>query len=64
MPKALAVDAAAIQKVADADVDPRSIAIVIVGDRSKVEAPVRALNLAPIKDLTVEDVMGPAPKAD
>jgi len=64
VPKALAVDAAAIQKAADAEVDPRNIAIVIVGDRSKIEAPLRGLNLGPIKDLTVEDVMGPAPKVD
>jgi predicted Zn-dependent peptidase len=64
VPKALAVDAAAIQKVAGVDVDPRTIAIVVVGDRSKVEGPIRALNLGPVKDLTVEDVMGPAPKVD
>jgi zinc protease len=64
VPKALAVDAAAIGRTAQAEVDPRTIAIVVVGDRSKVEGPIRALNLAPIKDLTVEDVMGPAPKVD
>ena len=40
------------------------MAVVVVGDRSKVEAPIRALNLGPIKTLTVEDVMGPAPKVD
>jgi predicted Zn-dependent peptidase len=64
VPKALAVDAAAIAKAADAEVDPRNIAIVVVGDRSKVEGPIRALNLGPIRNLTVEDVMGPAPKVD
>jgi zinc protease len=64
VPKALAVDAAAIRKVADAEVDPAGMAIVVVGDRSKIEAPIRALNLGPIKDLTVDDVMGPAPKVD
>jgi len=64
VPKALAVDAAAIQKAADASVDPRHIAIVVVGDRAKIEGPVRALNLGPVRGLTVEDVMGPAPKID
>jgi zinc protease len=64
VPEALAVDAAAIRKAAEAQGDPRAIAIVVVGDRSKVEAPIRAQNLAPIKDLTVEDVMGPAPRVD
>jgi zinc protease len=64
VPKALAVDAAAIQEAADAEVDPRKIAIVVVGDRSKVEAPLRALKLGTVRNLTVEDVMGPAPKID
>jgi zinc protease len=64
VPKALSVDAAAIRKAAEAEVDSRKIAIVVVGDRSKVEAPLRALNLGPVRDLTVDDVMGPAPKVD
>jgi predicted Zn-dependent peptidase len=64
VPEALAVDAAAIQKAAEAEVDPRNIALVVVGDRSKVEAPLRVLNLGPMRNLTVEDVMGPAPKVD
>ena len=64
VPKALAVDAAAIQKAAEAEVDPHRIAIVVVGDRSKVEAPLWALNLGTVRTLTVEDVMGPAPKVD
>ncbi len=64
VPKALAVDAAAIRKAAEAEVDPRTIAIVVVGDRSKVEGPLRALNLGTVRTLTVEDVMGPAPKFD
>jgi predicted Zn-dependent peptidase len=64
VPKALEVDTAAIQKAAEAEVDPRRIALVVVGDRSKVEAPLRALNLGPVRNLTVEDVMGPVPKVD
>ncbi len=64
VPKALAVDAAAIGRTAQAEVDPRTIAIVVVGDRSKVEGPLRGLNLGAIRDLTVDDVMGPAPKVD
>ena len=34
---------------------------VVVGDRSVVEKPLRALNLGEIKVLSIEDVMGPAP---
>jgi len=64
VPKALAVDAAAIRTAAAATVDPLNIALVVVGDRSKVEAPLRALRLGTVRTLTVEDVMGPAPKVD
>jgi zinc protease len=64
VPKALAVDSTAIHKAAEAEVDPRRIAIVVVGDRSKVEAPLRTLNLGQVRNLTVEDVMGPAPQID
>jgi zinc protease len=64
VPQALAVDSAAIQKAAEAEVDPRRIVIVVVGDRSKVEAPLRTLNPGQVRNLTVEDVMGPAPKID
>jgi predicted Zn-dependent peptidase len=62
VPKALAVDAAALQSAARALVDPKRLALVVVGDRAKVEAPLRALNLGPIRDLTVDDVMGKAPE--
>jgi zinc protease len=61
VPRTLAVDAAALQAAAATIVDPNRIALVVVGDRSKVEAPLRALNLGPVDVLTVEDVMGPAP---
>ncbi len=64
VPTALGVDAAAIRKAAEATVDPANIALVVVGDRSKVEAPLRALRLGTVRTLTVEDVMGPAPKVD
>jgi zinc protease len=62
VPKALAVDAAALQAAARALVDPKRLALVVVGDRAKVEAPLRALNLGPIRDMTVDDVMGKAPE--
>jgi zinc protease len=64
VPKALAVDAAALQQAARAAVDTKKIALVVVGDRAKVEASLRALNLGEIKNLTVDDVMGKAPAID
>ena len=39
-------------------------ALVVVGDRSKVEAPLAGLGLGPVRTLTVGDVMGPAPKVE
>jgi zinc protease len=64
VPKAIAVDAAALQQAARAVIDPRKMALVVVGDRAKVEAPLRALNLGEIKNLTVDDVMGKAPAVE
>jgi zinc protease len=62
VPKALAVDAAALQQAARATVDPKRLALVVVGDRAKVEGSLRALNLGELKNLTVDDVMGKAPE--
>ena len=64
VPTALAVDAPALQAAAKASVDPERIVIVVVGDRAKVEAPLRALELGVLEVLTVEDVMGPAPSLE
>jgi zinc protease len=61
VPKALAVDAAALQQAARGAIDTKKIALVVVGDRAKVEAPLRALNLGEIRNLSVDDVMGKPP---
>ena len=63
-PKVLAVDAAALRQAAEAVVDPGRLAVVVVGDRKAVEAPLRALGLGEMRLLTVEDVMGPLPKVE
>jgi zinc protease len=63
VPRVLAVDAAAMQRAAQA-IDPDHIAIVVVGDRAKIEAPLRALGIAPLRVVTVDEVLGPAPKLD
>lgn len=36
--------------------------VVVVGDRAAIEQQIRALNLGPVRLLSVEDVVGP--KAD
>ena len=64
VPQALAIDVAGLQKAARGAIDPKRLALVVVGDRAKVEAPLRALGLGELRNLTVDDVMGPAPKID
>ena len=59
--KVLGVTEADVERVAKQYVDPDNITIFIVGDRSKIEAQVKQLNVGPITFLTVEDVLGPAP---
>ena len=54
-----AVTVADVQRVADTYIQPDRFAVVVVGDRQKIEASITALNLAPIKIVTVDDVFGP-----
>jgi predicted Zn-dependent peptidase len=56
-----AVTAADVQRVAQKYIVPDKFAVVIAGDRAAIEPGVRALNLGPIKIMTVDDVFGPAP---
>lgn len=57
----LAVTKDDVVRVAKKYVDPEKIAIVVVGDMSKVESGIRALNLGPIEKLTIEEVLGSKP---
>jgi predicted Zn-dependent peptidase len=54
-----AVTAADVKRVAEQSVDPAKVVITLVGDRRKIEAEVRALNLGPLKVRTVAEVFGP-----
>ncbi len=56
-----AVTAADVQRVAQKYVLPGRFAVVIAGDRAAIEPGIKALNLGPIKIMTVDDVFGPAP---
>jgi predicted Zn-dependent peptidase len=49
-----AVTAADVERVAKQYLDPDRMTIVIVGDRAKIEAPVRATNIAPVVILDVK----------
>ena len=57
-----AVTAADVQRVAQKYIQPGRVAVVIAGDRTAIEPGIRALNLGPIKIMTVDDVFGPAAK--
>ncbi len=50
-----------VQRVARATIDPDKLVIVLVGDRKVIEPSVRALNLGPITDMAVDDVLGKPP---
>jgi predicted Zn-dependent peptidase len=51
------VTAAAVQRAAAAHIEPDDLAVLIVGDRARIEAGIRALNLGEVHVLGVEDVL-------
>jgi predicted Zn-dependent peptidase len=55
-----AVTAADVLRVAQKYLQPDRVTVVVVGDRKTIDAPVRALNLAPIREMTLDDVFAPA----
>ena len=59
--KIQAVTAADVQRVAQKYIQPGRFAVVVVGDQKAIESKVQALNLGPIKRLSVDDVFGPKP---
>jgi zinc protease len=56
-----AVTAADVQRVARKYIQPSRFVVVVVGDRKVVEPGIRALDIGPIKMLSIDDVFGPAP---
>ncbi|MDQ5870918.1 MAG: insulinase family protein [Acidobacteriota bacterium] len=53
-----AVTLADVRRVASQYIEPGKVAVVVVGDRKKIEAEVKALNLGPVKVLSVDEVFG------
>jgi len=53
-----AVTSAAVQKAAGTYVQPKRFAVVVVGDRKTIEPGIRALNLAPVRVLSVNEAIG------
>jgi predicted Zn-dependent peptidase len=58
-PNVQAVTAANVAKAAAAYVQPQRFAVVVVGDRRVIEPGIRALNLGPVRTMTVAEVLGP-----
>ena len=52
-----AVTAAAVQRAAATYIQPGKFAVVVVGDRQKIEPGIRALNLGPVRVLSVDEVV-------
>ena len=55
--KIQAVTAADVQKAAATYIQPDKFAVVVVGDQKTIEPGIRALNLAPIRALSVDEVL-------
>ena len=58
IPNVMAVTAEVVMKAASTYIRPEKFVVVIAGDRKVVEPGIRALNLAPIRLMTVDDVVG------
>jgi predicted Zn-dependent peptidase len=63
VPNIQAVTIADVQRMARTYLQADRMAVVVVGDRKAIEAPIRALNLGSVSFLTVDDIFGPAPAA-
>jgi predicted Zn-dependent peptidase len=59
----LAVNGDDVQRVAKKYIDPDKLAIIIVGDSETIKRGLEALDLGPLREMTVEDVLGPAPSS-
>lgn len=62
IPGIMAVTAADVQRVAGKYIPMDKLTIVVVGDREKIEPGITALKLGPLKVMTVEELLGSAPK--
>ena len=59
--RVLAVTESDVLRAGKASLDTDRLLIVVVGDKTKVEKDVEALGLGPIKNLSIEDVLGKKP---
>jgi zinc protease len=62
--KMLSVNGSEVNAAAKKYIVPEKMIVVVVGDKSKIEAGIKALNLGEIKNYTIEDMLGKIPKTD
>jgi zinc protease len=58
IPRVQAVTAAETQRAAERYIQPDKMAVVVVGDAKLIAAPIKALNLGPIRLVPLAEVMG------
>ncbi|MCU0255905.1 MAG: insulinase family protein [Vicinamibacterales bacterium] len=56
--RTLAVTEAEVAAVAKRHLDASRFVVLVVGDRAAIEAPLKALNLGPVRVMSVDEVMG------
>jgi predicted Zn-dependent peptidase len=56
--RTLAVTQAEVAAIARKHITPDRVVAVIVGDRAKIEGPLKALNLGPVRVMSVDEAMG------
>ncbi|MBI4886362.1 MAG: insulinase family protein [Acidobacteria bacterium] len=57
--RVMAVTADSVRRAAQQYIQPSRFAVVVVGDRKTIEPGLRALNLGPMRVMTVEEAIGP-----
>jgi zinc protease len=57
VPKIQAVTAADVQRVAREHIQPNRVIVVVAGDLTSIEGPVKAANLGPITVVTADDIL-------
>ena len=58
VPRIRAVTSADVQKAAARYIQPSRFTVVVVGDRKTIEAGIRALNLGPVRVISVDEALG------
>jgi zinc protease len=58
----LKVSKAEVEAAAKQYLDPERVAVVVVGDREKIEAGIKQLNLGTLEPVAIAEVLGPVPE--